>query len=489
MAAIRKSPISPRPGTQIAAFDGPALDAERIATGFLDAWVAHDADEAVAYLSDAAITEMWGSPERLRAEFAMLEALGSDLTITGCEPGDDPTSGASLRCTYDHHVLGSEEIGLLPFTDGHWDLTIRDGTIDSVVQAGLSETYAEFSQRFSVPFFHWIRNVHPADVPSMYEGSVWRLTDESVRLWERHTREFVESGAWLISLRVGLQGLPPEGPVPSTPERGELVVDIYSHASAGRDMWIFVYADGRVIWSDDTGSGVAGSSSGFLERRLTPDGVELVRDEVLASGLFDPAEPPPGAELGSRFPPYGHISFHNGDEVVHVPYRPDEDWTGEFRRLHERLRDLLSWLPPDAWEDDDIEFFVPSSYAVCVSSEELAGPTEPTPLLSLLPPAARAVLVDAPHWIGAPLSASRGTQPGDRVSIETLAPDSSIDHCFGLATDATRALAVALEVAGAGPGVGGSGYHVELPESTPSKVDIAFIPFMPHGEVECACYG
>ena len=68
-------------------------------------------------------------------------------------------------------------------------------------------------------------------------------------------------------------GLPPEGAVPSTPKTGQLIAD-YRHAGIG---WVYVYADGRVLWS-------------FLgptyERRLSPAGVDLVRSGAIEPSLF-----------------------------------------------------------------------------------------------------------------------------------------------------------------------------------------------------------
>ena len=37
-------------------------------------------------------------------------------------------------------------------------------------------------------------------------------------------------------------------------------------------------------------------STGFLEQRLTPEGVELLRSEIVSAGGFGHAKPPPGSE-------------------------------------------------------------------------------------------------------------------------------------------------------------------------------------------------
>jgi hypothetical protein len=68
-------------------------------------------------------------------------------------------------------------------------------------------------------------------------------------------------------------GLPPEEAVPSIPETGELIGE-HQHPGIG---WVYVYADGRVLWS-------------FLgptyERRLSPAGVDLVRSGAIKPSVF-----------------------------------------------------------------------------------------------------------------------------------------------------------------------------------------------------------
>ena len=56
---------------------------------------------------------------------------------------------------------------------------------------------------------------------------------------------------------------------------------------------VWVYADGRMIWARRTAAprgfpqARTRSHSGYLEQRLTPEGVELLRSRLVATGLFD----------------------------------------------------------------------------------------------------------------------------------------------------------------------------------------------------------
>jgi hypothetical protein len=133
--------------------------------------------------------------------------------------------------------------------------------------------------------------------------------------------------------------LPPEGAVPSSPETGNVIARF--KRPIGPFGWVFVYADGRVI-SNEVPGGMH-----FVERRLTPEGVELVR-----SGAVEPRQ----------FLTAGGPS-----------------------------------LPAGAWADPDARPYVSSKYAVCyarinVAHGELVGYVDPSRVVSLLPAPAQNLL-------------------------------------------------------------------------------------------------
>ena len=87
------------------------------------------------------------------------------------------------------------------------------------------------------------------------------------------------TAAWAIVrefvLDKGSSGLPPVGATPSAPNSGELVIQYWVK---GARAW--VYADGRLIRlreSSDLPAAANRWSSGLVEQRLTPEGVELLR--------------------------------------------------------------------------------------------------------------------------------------------------------------------------------------------------------------------
>jgi hypothetical protein len=97
-------------------------------------------------------------------------------------------------------------------------------------------------------------------------------------------------------------------------------------------------------------------STGFAEQRLTPEGVELLRSELVSTGLFERDQP-----AGREPSPHNVIQVRIGGRLVRVqasfPRRLPEP-------LRERLATLESWLPARAWEDRRIRAYVASRYGI-----------------------------------------------------------------------------------------------------------------------------
>jgi hypothetical protein len=97
-----------------------------------------------------------------------------------------------VHCTFDFHLFGSDRLGLGPYGGSSFDLTVRDGEI---VRAAASFEVEEFSPQMWEPFEAWVSEVHPEDATAMYEDEAHtgvQLSEESVRLWRRHVREYVK---------------------------------------------------------------------------------------------------------------------------------------------------------------------------------------------------------------------------------------------------------------------------------------------------------
>lgn len=234
---------------------------------------------------------------------------------------------------------------------------------------------------------------------------------------------------------VGFIGLPPPGAAPSTPESGELVTSfVYSRQPPFTGM-ARLYADGRLIWFRYGIGNEPYSSTGYLEQRLTPEGVELVR--ALAG------EPVEG-----------------------------------LRRLDPR--ELPDQLPASAWTDITVRPYIPSGFAACLAFENWEDPFQESTLtfaekLAMLPAAAADLLRD------------REEVPSDDY-------DASMD-CLGMTTAEARLLDAALSDAGFEQDEWRNRYlleyHIVLDSAAPDawRLGVWFEPILPDGTIGCTSCG
>jgi hypothetical protein len=186
-----------------------------------------------------------------------------------------------------------------------------------------------------------------------------------------------------------------------------------------------------VIWSR-SGSIPEGANevtSGYLEQRLTREGVELLRSEVI--GLLNRSRAPletfpadhdlrlgPAGRLllvipGDSGSLWGSVGVRDGDRLVRLNWEGPREWEGigekQSERFHEILDDLrkhfevtlatpdqvsalrrvdalvtdpASAQPSSAWAVREVRAYVPSHYRVCIDT---APPKDASRLLSLLP--------------------------------------------------------------------------------------------------------
>jgi hypothetical protein len=325
----------------------------------------------------------------------------------------------------------------------------------------------------------------------------------------------------------GFIGLPPQGATPSAPESGELLVDwtgfsatLHQAAPAHqRTVRAWVYADGRIIWDRRAFHGatsaepiVAGGAnaltSGYLEQRLTPEGVELMRSaaaELLDRNatLFEtiPADVDPwwGFRDGrfALFVPNGYgsgwgvVVVRDGDRLARLRWQtinskgdlPLEgplatpEQLSALRRVDALLTDPASVLPSSAWAERKVRAYVPSQYAVCI---ETSPPKDASDLLVLLPARAAELLRDK--------SSTRryGELFGSREPDGPMGVLGRSDrHCFKLETDEAREVADAVSGLDPEPGWESFGLAYRLAEGVHwwEGTTLRFEPFLPHGQI------
>jgi hypothetical protein len=187
--ATRGGPDTPRSS---APANPSAASPVEVATDFVEAFGAFDADRALSLLADGAFPGAIGleNERKFRLLVSVLEAQNYEQLLDSCEETGEFGSGTGVRCTFAYHQIRSNEIGLGPYGGSYFDVYVRDGRI---TRATLWWEIEEFSSEMWEPFAHWVFQNHPADMKIMYvpTHTEWKLAEASARLWERRSREYV----------------------------------------------------------------------------------------------------------------------------------------------------------------------------------------------------------------------------------------------------------------------------------------------------------
>jgi hypothetical protein len=175
-----------------------------VAREFLEAVGRFDADTAISYLAKDAdvqgnhIVAGSDAAEQLRMTLAHDRVQGYKQTIKDCvrvgisAPGW-MAAGDSISCAFDMQAYRSDEIGLAPYTNNAWRVTVRDGKIVWAHQ-DTPDGSNGFDDQMWLPFGIWMHENHPDDLLTMYTTEyswVPRYTEDSNRLWEQRTTEYV----------------------------------------------------------------------------------------------------------------------------------------------------------------------------------------------------------------------------------------------------------------------------------------------------------
>ena len=95
-----------------------------------------------------------------------------------------------MRCTFDVHALGSERLGLGPYTNNEFLMTVQGGKIIE------SETLFDWANNgFNVqmwePFVAWVTKYYPSDIPAMFDGDDALPDTTSIKLFRQHIADYV----------------------------------------------------------------------------------------------------------------------------------------------------------------------------------------------------------------------------------------------------------------------------------------------------------
>lgn len=278
----------------------------------------------------------------------------------------------------------------------------------------------------------------------------------------------------------------PESAEPSAePSAASLVVRLLGGGEAGRVHLVTILDDGRVISSDPFGA------SPPVERRLTAEGIQLVRDELDATGLTETSAdylpvPNPGAEP----PAYGgagpslEIGQPGGGTAIITWFLfgdTEEDWfqpqpeAEALEALATRLSALEEWLPAAAWAVQTGVPYVAEGYRVYVYSQQWGGSPEDLPV--------ETTSVSWPLIDGVDVY-------GDVVAeVAEVTGDGDTPPRCRIVSDAESASVIGtLEAAGATLSEGsifpGASYTLGYRAGS-REVRITFEPILPHADASC----
>ena len=303
-----------------------------VASKFVKAFGAFEGERAITYLADNAYLGMDATtPEEVPVFTSFLEAQGyKQIPVEECSVTGSSAPGTAVSCRFDWYAIRSDEIGLGPYP-GYWDLIVRDGEIDSVT---LTWDIKKFSPQMWEPFRDWVSASYPKDFGVMYVegGSNFRLSEESIRLWEQRSREYVKevrrrmethAGApevdYIVDLSTGKKTLLPKAVIRSLGETAE-GMGAESQYAASPDGSLLAYV----------GTGDEGSPQIFIAG-IDGTGIRQVTDD------------PKGAVSAAWSPDRTSIAYvgYGSGEVQNLFVL--EIATGETRQITDGTRDL--WGP------------------------------------------------------------------------------------------------------------------------------------------------
>jgi hypothetical protein len=169
--------------------------ATELASDFMDAVAAYDAERAASYLADDAGIQLRTSTVDAASTSRQLRwnrAAEFRLIPGRCELEGVSAPAATVACAYDAHALGSERLGRGPFTGNVLRLTIVDDEIVSGVEELGSD---EFEVKMWEPFTAWLVSNRADEAAFMFADSPWAmrpaLTERSARLWATNVDRYV----------------------------------------------------------------------------------------------------------------------------------------------------------------------------------------------------------------------------------------------------------------------------------------------------------
>jgi hypothetical protein len=99
-------------------------------------------------------------------------------------------AGTRVQCTFDVHALGSEQLGLGPYSNNRFLMTVKRGKIIAT-EISFDYEHNGFNVQMWEPFVAWVTQHYPKDVPVMFDDNVARPEATSAELFHKHIAQYV----------------------------------------------------------------------------------------------------------------------------------------------------------------------------------------------------------------------------------------------------------------------------------------------------------
>ncbi len=162
------------------------LQPEQVATAFVNAYGNYDRPRLKSLLAGDALVNWSALDESNRGD----EAIEVRVLLDSCTELNHLSVGTQVWCAFDVHALGSDRLGLGPYSNNRFLVTVDGGKI---IESNIYFDYMNngFNIQMMEPFVAWVTKHYPKDVPAMFEGNNTRPDAKTAELFHQHIADYV----------------------------------------------------------------------------------------------------------------------------------------------------------------------------------------------------------------------------------------------------------------------------------------------------------
>ena len=163
------------------------LQPEQVATAFVHAYGNYDRPRLKSLLAGDALVNWSALDESNRGD----EAIEVRVLPDSCTELNRLSVGTQVWCAFDVHALGSDRLGLGPYSNNRFLVTVDGG---KVIESDIYFDYMNngFNIQMMEPFQTWVTKHYPKDAPAMFEGETGPEAT-STELFHQHIADYVAS--------------------------------------------------------------------------------------------------------------------------------------------------------------------------------------------------------------------------------------------------------------------------------------------------------